>query len=192
MDIKYTVNQLEEMINLSHTKIRERIKQGRLRSVEEMINNRKTTVVLFTAEEFQALVNEKGLRKVEATENKSIVNLEKTFNKQPEINNSNTELAFKVVELSQLFTKELKEYNDRLINSESKRLLLEDKSKDTEFYKGECSRFQRENDKLLITIENITKENEAKTALLQSQIDLLQAENQQLKQKSFFGLKFGK
>lgn len=192
MDIKYTVNQLEELINLSHTKIRERIKQGRLRSVEETINNRKTTVVLFTNDEFQTLVDEKGLRKVEATENKSLSNMEETFSKQPEPNHNNNELAFKVIELSQLFTKELKEYNDRLINSESKVLLLTDKSKDLEFYKVECIKYQQENNKLLLMIENITKQNEEKIELLQNQINLLQSENQQLKQKSFFGLKFGK
>jgi len=81
-----------------------------------------------------------------------------------------------IKEVSFTFLKELKE-KDRQV------LLLQDSERIKENeYLRQIAEFKTE-------IANITKQYEEKVELLQNQINLLQSENEKLKQKTFFGIK---
>ena len=65
---KYTVKELEKIINLSHTAIRDQIKQGKLNTVDEIINRRTTQVICLSEDEFNDLIKIYGLRNINQVE----------------------------------------------------------------------------------------------------------------------------
>src|ERR1035437_1175844 len=59
---KLTVKELESLINLSHTAIREKIKAGEFQTSLEKINRRETTVLILDENKLQELIKDYGLR----------------------------------------------------------------------------------------------------------------------------------
>lgn len=187
----YTISQLAELISRTRPIVEKRLKDiWKKEGIEDVPyiyiteNNKQVKAIELSLEQEHAIG-------IENISNTTIDTPSISHNEHSKALPDNNELMFKFIQLTETYNTRTESYMQRIIDSESKVLLLEDKSADREFYKLECLKFQQENVKLLLKIEqlekekeDITKQNEEKSALLQNQIDLLQSESQQLKQKS--------
>ena len=197
MTRKYTVNELKDIINLSHQGIYDRVKLNKFNTVKERVDSRMTTFILFNDDEWNKLIQEVGYRiKDESTLNQfnnqinDFESSDSTVLNQSEKQSSQTELAKIMFEGFNNFTQQLNQlrdgYEDKVLNLSLQTKLLEDseKRKENEYLK-QIAEFKAEN-------ERLAKEMQEKTLLLQDEIKSLQDENEKLKQKTFFGIKIGK
>lgn len=140
MENKYTVKQLEALINLSHTAIRKKIADGEFKTTKEIVNKRKVTLVKFTEKDFRNLISAYGYREETRIDESNL----KQVGKQPEAieativkegeeevfqDSDTNKTSLNISDISELFDKFNKvhrEYREELINTNKKLALLED------------------------------------------------------------------
>lgn len=179
MTRKYTVNELKDIINLSHQGIYDRVKLSKFNTVKERVDSRMTTFILFNEDEWNQLIKEVGYRiKDESTLNQfnnqinDFDSSDSTTLNKSEKQSSQTELAKIMFEGFNNFTQQLNQlrdgYEDKVLNLSLQTKLLEDseKRKENEYLKQIAE----------LKAENIQLKNE----------------NEKLKHKTFFGIKIGK
>lgn len=173
MEKKYTVNELKNLVNLSHQAIYNRVEKGRLRSIVERVDSRNTTFILFTNDEWEQLINNVGLRRHIDSINNQDDSVETTFIEKPKIQAEQVELVDKIFTHFTHFTQELnqlhKDHKDELLNISKQLYLLEDSESRT---KREYQEIYAEN----IQLKQLNQD-------LLNKINQLESENQQLKTK---------
>ena len=195
---KYTAKELSEILNISVpatwkkvNKLLEEEKGNKINRISmqnEMVNNRDIKVIYIEDSMLDEIINNTMVNKP-------------NYENKPEVNRTNNQFNEQAINPS--FDKEiyikLIETQERLINYAEQvgqvKLLTDSENN----YKNEYLRLVQENAVLTSKlnqfknqVEQLQNENELNMKESNEKISLLEAENQQLKQKSFFGLKFGK
>ena len=165
--MKYTISELSEELNTSIVTAKKWMIQKGFKSVTKEINNREVQAFELTESQLENLKHEKGIE----TPLKTLDTPLETVYKMPEIQLNQNEIIQKVIDFSNEHIKDLKNSYERVFKAELQQKLIEDS--------------ERRKDEELHRLNAVIKE-------LQITNETLLKENQQLKQKSFFGLKFGK
>lgn len=184
MDKRYTVNELKNIVNLSHQAIYNRINSSnadkRFRTSVERVDSRKTTFILLNDDEMEDLIKEVGVR----------LNVESTFNKDDSIETSYSrvhetptvpvEVLDKLFDKFNDFTQHLnqvhKEYKDEIVNTSLQVRLLEDSESRT---KKEYQEIQSENQHL----KELNQDLLNKLNQLELDLESAKKENEELKEK---------
>jgi len=209
----YTISELCNLLSVTRPIVEKRLEKlwdnKEIPYTYKTINNREIKAIELSGEQEHAI----GIGDVKNTPSESPIN---THGEQSKALPSNEELVLKILNFSDKYNTDMKSYIDRVINAESQLLLLEDKTKDKEFFKQESIKFQQENAMLLAKlelVENELSENKAQKELsirlnieleqvrekllqhkqasqeLGERIKTLEEENEKLRQKTFFGIK---
>lgn len=137
MERKYTVKELESLINLSHTAIRNKIAEGEFKTSKEIVNKRRVTLVKFPEKDWKNLVLAYGYRDdSQATENnfKQVdrqpeaieATIVKDNDREPYEDLEENKTSLNISELLDKFNQVHREYREELLNMNKKLVLLED------------------------------------------------------------------
>jgi hypothetical protein len=162
--MKYTVSQLAEELNTSIVTANKWMIQKGFKTVTKEINNREVKAYELTEQQLENLKHEKGIE----TPLRTLETPLETVYKMPEIQLNQNDIIQKVIDFSNDHIKDLKNSYERVMKAELSQKLIEDS--------------ERRKDDELHRLNAVIKE-------LNITIETLKAENEKLKQKSFFGIK---
>lgn len=160
---KYTVAELSNILGVTETAVRKKLKRGVYQTVEETIDGRLVTIIMLNDDELK-----EHIESSKRIKQKLQLLPEPTENVQATISTSNNNKndSDKLLEFMERYAKRFDNFSERLENvykekeDVSKKLyLLEDKSKDLDFYKENYFKIQYERDNLQQKVDELTKRN---------------------------------
>ncbi|MEI8390564.1 MAG: hypothetical protein WCG23_11860 [bacterium] len=180
MENEYKVSELAIILGVQPKTVYRMIERGDVNVSDRIVNNRKMTVILLTASRIEELKKNYG----KMTDTSNVIDVEgkeiltdNDYNKSVQSQSIQLNPLETINKLVDTVVSLQSQVNDYSVKAGQTMLLTDNllqKEKDLDYWKEEFFKLKLENER-----------NKDK-------IDQLEAENQQLKQKSFFGLKFGK
>jgi chromosome segregation ATPase len=188
---RYTASELSNILGISETAVRKKLKRGDFNTVEETIQNRNVTVIMLDDPQLADLINKtkhnkQGFQPVSNPVNDVFINQEYNHNKGL----GQTEL----LEFVDRYTERLDTYTEQLVSltgqasaAKERLLMLEDKTltqeQDAKFYKDKYFELEHTKQQLVTgydeTVRNLNKNNQQ----IQQELNLALVKNDEYKFK---------